>query len=139
MPWRFLHIGSEAEPIAYRGVNLWASTWKTTGEAPVPANHPSWPTQTHELNRYFVESGQGAIEFAAGEVSPGVWLFYVPERGLRGARLVGHAAGYVSGVAGLYMLFRGGERYPWSVAAGVALIAAGLLLIWLLRPSVARE
>ena len=78
MPWRYLHIGPENDDVQYDDVKLWSHEWKKQGEVPITANHPQHSSELHRLNRFFVQADGKLVEFAAAEVSAGVWLFWVP-------------------------------------------------------------
>jgi hypothetical protein len=125
MGWKLIHIGAECETVMIGGVDVWSKQWKTQGEAPIPARHPSHPEQVHSLNRYFIEAGGKAHEFAAGEVSPGVWLFYGPERAAE--QLVWlYVAAYGLGIVGCFILIRGFEHSLGYAALGAVLLALAI-------------
>jgi len=125
MSWKQLHLGAEGETVLLGGVNVWAASWKTQGEEPVVAKHPSHPEQEHRLSRYFIEADGKVHEFAAGEVSPGVWLFLVPSRNEEHSILL-YSIAYLAGTAGCFILIRGFEHSLGYVALGAALVAIAL-------------
>jgi hypothetical protein len=40
--------------------------------------HPTYPNQTHQYDIYEIGDAERPVRFAAGELSNGVWGFYVP-------------------------------------------------------------
>ncbi len=114
------------------GVNVWAKPWKTQGEAAVLAKHPWYPDQEHRLGRYFIEAGGTTHEFAAGEVSPGVWLFLEQSRDTQHLVLL-RVAAYVVGVTGCFILVHGFDQSPTYIALGSALLAIALSSDWYAR------
>ena len=76
--WRFVHVGYEGSAVSIRGVDPWRYDWRSRGDA-IEVPHPSHPSQTHVLQVWTIETDGGAIPFAAGELSNGVWCFYEPE------------------------------------------------------------
>ena len=59
------------------GVNIWNENWRPTGER-LELPHPDYPSQRHAIHVYEVGDPQQPVIFAAGELSNGVWGFYVP-------------------------------------------------------------
>jgi hypothetical protein len=76
--WRFLHIGPERDGVERAGTKLWEAPWEPTG-GPITVAHPQYPRQRHPMWTYKTGESAGSVEFAAGEFSPGVWGFFVPE------------------------------------------------------------
>jgi hypothetical protein len=77
--WRFAHIGLETDPADLGGgLDPWTLTW---GDAIgwIVVAHPSYPWQRHSVAAYAVSVDGRQLRFAAGELSNGVWGFYVPE------------------------------------------------------------
>jgi hypothetical protein len=77
--WRAAGVVAEGQPIAIEGLNVWDHPWAPRGDETVDLPHPSHPEQRHRIRVYEME-GQGSliVVFAAGELSPGVWGFFVP-------------------------------------------------------------
>jgi hypothetical protein len=76
--WRFLSIGFEKDPPVFvDSVDIWTTSWESTGIAPIVVGHPSYPTQRHELSVYRVAGHPNGL-FAAGEYSNQVWGVFVP-------------------------------------------------------------
>ncbi len=73
--WKFHHIGVEGDDVSYQGIRLWdhSAEWENL-HMKIIAPHPSYPKQVHHLSAVKLRN----IKFAVGEVSNGVWLFYVP-------------------------------------------------------------
>lgn len=76
--WRFADIGFEGDPTDIGGgLNPWSMDWGTSTGWIVVA-HPSYPWQRHSVAVYQPNVGGHVVQFAAGELSNGVWGFFVP-------------------------------------------------------------
>lgn len=75
--YEFAAICLGYEPIDLAGVNPWAFVWQEFRGRPLVVPHPSYPGQRHKLSLYSIQTDGGLVQFAAGEVSPGVWVFYL--------------------------------------------------------------
>ena len=76
--WRSVHVGMEGDRVALDGLSLWKCKWQRIGEEPVVVPHPSHPQERQLAWVYEVENQGKRVKFAAGELSNGVWGFYVP-------------------------------------------------------------
>jgi hypothetical protein len=76
--WRNFHIGSEGDGLTINGVAIWQQEWRRTGEGSLELPHPNHLHQRHRFNIYEVGRVDDPVRFAAGELSNGVWGFYVP-------------------------------------------------------------
>ena len=76
--WHSVHIGFENDGVEIGGVKIWPAKWRETGQDPVMLPHPAYPNQRHRFDIYEVGSAARPVRFAAGELSNGVWGFYVP-------------------------------------------------------------
>ena len=76
--WRDVHIGFEGDDVTIDGVEVWRHEWRRTGEDAVQLPHPSHRHQRHWFDIYEVGPKDSPVRFAAGELSNGVWGFYVP-------------------------------------------------------------
>ena len=74
--WRARHIGFERDGLILDGLDVWGSQWRQRGTATVELPHPAHPQQRHRFEIY--EAGEAAQtrQFAAAELSNGVWGFY---------------------------------------------------------------
>jgi hypothetical protein len=75
--WRSAHVGFAKDGLALGGRDVWADEWRPAGE-PVHLPHPAHPKQIHRYEVFEIGYGPGMVRFAAGELSNGVWGFYVP-------------------------------------------------------------
>lgn len=75
--WTNSGVVSEGEFFAVGGANVWLHKWLKAENDAVRLPHSSYPTQTHLFSVYRVERPAGDVRFAAAEVSPNVWAFYV--------------------------------------------------------------
>jgi hypothetical protein len=76
--WKPVHVGVEGDDVCVQGLTLWQFKWQSISAEPITVPHPSYLNQRHEAMIYAVESQRSTIYFAAAELSPGVWGFYVP-------------------------------------------------------------
>lgn len=76
--WQLVGVATEADRVEVRGVNLWDHEWVATGDEVMVA-HPQHPTQRHTMMVYELSGADGPVAFAAGELSNGVWGFFVRE------------------------------------------------------------
>ena len=75
--WRDVHIGFEGDELEIGGVKIWQVPWRSMGQhAMLP--HPAYPKQRHRLDVYEAGDAANPIRFATGELSNGVWGFFVP-------------------------------------------------------------
>ncbi len=74
--WIPLGVVFEGEPIATAGVDLWKFPWESLDER-VLLFHPTYPSQPEMLDIYRITTPEQSIEFAAGEVSAGVYAFFI--------------------------------------------------------------
>jgi hypothetical protein len=74
--WRARHVGFERDGLILDGLDVWGSQWRRLGAATVELPHPAHPEERHCFEIY--EAGEGAQtrQFAATELSNGVWGFY---------------------------------------------------------------
>ena len=75
--WRFVWIGVEGNAVHIDGVNPWRVNWTATARR-IVVPHPSYPAQRHQLEVYEITGSDPPVVFAAGELSNGVWGFFVP-------------------------------------------------------------
>ena len=78
--WRFLHIGIEGDHFLLDGIDVWETRW-VSAHGRVTVAHPSYRNQRHAMFTYRLSQSGRPIEFAAGELSNGVWAFFLPDRG----------------------------------------------------------
>jgi hypothetical protein len=76
--WRDVHVGFEGDDLKIGGVGIWDADWRRTGLEAVQLPHPAHQHQRHRFDVYEVGEEKHPIRFAAGELSNGVWGFYVP-------------------------------------------------------------
>ena len=75
--WKVVGSTLSEGPFEVGGVNVWAYKWRRAGGS-VELPHPKYPLQMHRMDIYEIDIDGRAIRFAAGELSNGVWGFYVP-------------------------------------------------------------
>jgi hypothetical protein len=77
--WRDVHVGIEGDGLEIGGLEVWKHKWRSTNEPPLDLPHPSYRNQTHRYWIYEIGDSGHPVRFATGELSNGVWGFYVPE------------------------------------------------------------
>jgi hypothetical protein len=77
--WKLLHIGFEGDDVLIAGLNVWEHKWIDAGEGSITVPHPSYPSQSHRMYVYKLDTPSGQKRFAAGEFSNSVWGIYIPE------------------------------------------------------------
>jgi hypothetical protein len=75
--WKVAGACFDGEPISVEGINPWGLEWQLLRDDPVILPHPYYPRQQHKFWVYKVSPPGKDITFAAGELSNGVWGFYV--------------------------------------------------------------
>lgn len=74
--WRAVHVGTEGDGLKIDGLEVWSQKWRAAGSS-VELPHPAYPAQVHRFDVYEI-GDQHPVRFAAGELSNGVYAFYVP-------------------------------------------------------------
>jgi hypothetical protein len=77
MAWAVKHIGFESDGLKIGGLNVWEEEWRPVGSR-VDLPHPAYPNQIHPYDIYEIGDEASPVRFAAGELSAGVYGFYVP-------------------------------------------------------------
>ena len=76
--WKDVHVGFEGDDLNIGGIKVWQQNWRRTAEAAVHLPHPSYQNQRHRFEIYEAGPQDSPVRFAAGELSNGVWGFYIP-------------------------------------------------------------
>jgi hypothetical protein len=76
--WQEAHIGVEGDAVNLNGVKLWKHKWVRTHDTPIELPHPAHRSEMHPFWIYEATDGMKTVRFAATELSPSVWGFYVP-------------------------------------------------------------
>jgi hypothetical protein len=76
--WRAVHIGFENDGLRLGDLEVWRWPWRSAGLAPLRLPHPAHPHQVHDFDIYEIGDARHPLRFATGELSNGVWGFYVP-------------------------------------------------------------
>jgi len=79
--WTLLSVVTENDALEIEEVDLWWQEWHRLQIGTLRVPHPSYQHQRHTLRPYAIEPVSGTILFCAGELSNGVWCFYVPAKG----------------------------------------------------------
>lgn len=87
--WNLLTVATEGEAVEIDGIDVWWHDWRRLHIDTVSVPHPSFSNQMHTLWPYAIEPVDIPILFYAGELSNGVWCFYVPSKGQPSARCGG--------------------------------------------------
>ncbi len=76
--WRDVHLGFEGDGAEIFGLDVWKHHWRHVDRPGLNLPHPSYPSQSHRFDIYEIGEIDRPVRFAAGELSNGVWGFYVP-------------------------------------------------------------
>jgi hypothetical protein len=79
LDWTQQHIGVEGDAVEIRGEKVWKQKWRAVEMPSLRLPHPSYPHQYHDFHVYQIGDTKELVRFAAGELSNGVWGFYVPK------------------------------------------------------------
>ena len=77
--WRSAHVGFEDDGVVLRGIGVWRHEWQDEEERSITVAHPSYRQQRHSLSVYSISTETQYLKFAAGELSNGVWGFFLPD------------------------------------------------------------
>jgi hypothetical protein len=77
--WRARHIGFERDGLILDGLDVWGNQWRRLGTATFELPHPAHPKELHRFEIYEAGDGAQARQFAASELSNGVWGFYTAD------------------------------------------------------------
>jgi hypothetical protein len=77
--WIPVGVVFEDGPIDVQGVNPWLYAWQDL-HTRIELYHPTYPNQRHMMDIYRIDAPSGQILFATGELSNGVYGFFVPTR-----------------------------------------------------------
>ena len=78
MAWRAHQIALLTDDLTISGAHVWNEQWRATGER-LKLPHPAYPEQIHDFHVYEIGRASPPVRFAAGELSNGVWGFYLPD------------------------------------------------------------
>ena len=76
--WLFAGSAKEGEHFEIRGVNVWGQGWQVAAGQEAQVNDPVFG-KTYIFRVFHIQDDDGPIEFAAGEISPGLWGLYTRE------------------------------------------------------------
>ena len=77
--WRDVHVGFEGDGVRIGGLEVWTQAWRPVGSASLILWHPAYPQQRHTMQVYEIGDPAAPVRFATGELSNGVWGFFVPD------------------------------------------------------------
>lgn len=78
--WKPVTVVSEGQGVI-AGINPWRYEWRSVPSEPLELPHPLYRRQRHRFDVYEVDGPEGPVRFAATELSPGCYGFYVPTSG----------------------------------------------------------
>jgi hypothetical protein len=76
--WRNVHIGFRDDGLRIGGMDVWGQDWRRVDAPSLQLPHPIYPAQIHRYDIYEIGDMVPPVRFAVGELSNGVWGFYVP-------------------------------------------------------------
>lgn len=71
-------MAEDGEAFLLDGTDLFSVIWLSQRES-ITVAHPQHPELRHSLSVWSADEVAGQGRFAAGELSAGVWAFFVPE------------------------------------------------------------
>ena len=74
--WRARHVGFERDGLILDGLDVWGCEWRRLSTVTIELPHPAHPHELHSFDIYEAGEGLWARQFAATELSNGVWGFY---------------------------------------------------------------
>jgi hypothetical protein len=80
MGWVVKHIGFEHDGLEIGGLRVWETKWRPVGDwSQVELPHPAHLNEIHRYWIYEIGDEAAPVRFASGELSAGVYGFYVPD------------------------------------------------------------
>ena len=79
MTWKDVHVGVEGDVVQIGGFKVWDMEWRRVQEEPIELPHPAHASEMHPFWVYDIGPADKPVRFAATELSPSVWGFYVPK------------------------------------------------------------
>jgi hypothetical protein len=76
--WRDVHVGFANDGLLIEDIDVWRHKWRKVGLPALELPHPAYPNQLDYFDVYEIGAPRTPVRFAAGELSAGVWGFYVP-------------------------------------------------------------
>lgn len=77
--WRSVHIGKRGDRLKIGGISVWDEEWRSVDSRTVHLPHPLHTTESFSFRICEVGTKRAPVQFAAGQVGPGVWAFYVED------------------------------------------------------------
>lgn len=78
MRWQAIHVGLEKDGFLIQGLDVWNEDWRKVDTPSLKLPHPEHTQQRHTYQVYEIGPAERPVRFAAGELSNGVWGFYIP-------------------------------------------------------------
>jgi len=78
LKWKLLSVVYDGVEILVNGHNLWKYPWIQTSGQPIVIEDPEYRLEHKKIFPYKIDYLGDRIDFAAGELSPNVWAFYIP-------------------------------------------------------------
>jgi hypothetical protein len=75
--WVPVHIGFSGDGLRIAGHDVWTEDWRRVDAAPLHLPHPAHTGELHRFTVQDIGDGAAAVRFAVGELSNGVYGFYV--------------------------------------------------------------
>lgn len=75
--WEVAHVGVEGDEFALGGLHVWKQEWRRSPRAAVELPSPDYPSEIKTFIIFEIGNHVQPIQFAAIEVSNGVFAFYV--------------------------------------------------------------
>ena len=79
MHWRSVHLGKRGDRLRIQGVHVWEEQWRWVERRTIYLPHPLHTTESFSFMICEVGSTRNPVRFAAGQVAPDLWAFYVED------------------------------------------------------------
>ncbi len=77
--WRTAHLGKRGDRVRIGGRQIWQSEWRWVNKNTVRLPHPLHTDQLFSFMICEVGPAAAPVRFAAAQVEPEMWAFYVPD------------------------------------------------------------
>lgn len=74
---RALGVIEAGSALVVNGSDIWSGKWVSLNADPLSLEYPAYPGHVHTFELYRFEATGDSFSFAAAELSPNVWGFYV--------------------------------------------------------------
>lgn len=77
--WRTAHVGKRGDRVRIGGQPVWQREWRWINKNTVRLPHPLHTSETFSFMICEIGNANAPIRFAAAQIEPDMWAFYVPD------------------------------------------------------------